>query len=454
MNRCARCSSAKGRAAEPNVRILLTSNAPHLPPRGGSTRSNLAWLTMLASRGHECRVVAPAARGETPEQAERLRMDIEEQGLEAHPAGADPALGADVVRYGAITLYLVRDPARMRAALQAQIAEFAPAWVLVSSEDLGQVLLQEAHRSAPGRVVYLAHTPQMFPFGPYSLNPHPRGAALVAGAAGIVAIGLAMAGYLEQHLGRRPAVIHPPVYGPGPYPRREPDEDGWITMVNPCAVKGISIFLALARRFPAWRFAALRGWGTTAEDLRAMEQLANVTLLPKVKDISTVLRRTKILLMPSLWPEGFGLIVMEAMLHGVPVLASDQGGLVEAKADTRYVLPVRPIERYRTVFDENRLPAPVVPEQDIEPWAGALEELMSDADLYRREAGAARAAAEKFVAGVRPGALEEFLAALEPAGAPAVAERPAPGSAARLSAERRALLAARLREQRKPRESV
>ena len=42
--------------------------------------------------------------------------------------------------------------------------------------------------------------------------------------------------------------------------------------------------------------------------------------------------------MPSLWYEGFGLTVMEAMLHGIPVIASDAGGLVEAKHGTAYVI--------------------------------------------------------------------------------------------------------------------
>jgi len=404
---------------------------------------------MLASRGHECRVVAPAVSGDTPQQAARVRAELDEQGLRPIPVHTDARTGVELWRHGALTVCSVRDPGRARAVLRQQIAAFEPTWVLVSSEDLGQGLLQEAHRSAAGRVIYLAHTPQMFPFGPYSLNPNAAGAELVARSAGIVAIGNTMADYIEQHLGVRPAVIHPPVYGPGPHPRRPPEEDGLILMVNPCAVKGITIFLALARRFPEYRFGALRGWGTTTEDLQALARLANVSLLPKVKEITAVLSRTKILLMPSLWPEGFGLIVMEAMLHGVPVLASDQGGLAEAKAGTRYVLPVRPIERYRTVFDENRLPMPVVPEQDIEPWARAVRELMSDPELYRREAEAARTAAERFVAGVRATALEEYLAALKP-GAGRAAPAPAFEAVRRLSAERRALLAARLRNMKPP----
>ena len=50
------------------MRILLTSSASHVPPRGGSTRSNLAWLEALAAGGHACRVVGGALSTDTPER--------------------------------------------------------------------------------------------------------------------------------------------------------------------------------------------------------------------------------------------------------------------------------------------------------------------------------------------------------------------------------------------------
>ena len=39
----------------------------------------------------------------------------------------------------------------------------------------------------------------------------------------------------------------------------------------------------------------------------------------------TVFSRSKLLLMPSLWNESFGLVAAEAMLNGIPVLASNRG---------------------------------------------------------------------------------------------------------------------------------
>ena len=52
-------------------------------------------------------------------------------------------------------------------------------------------------------------------------------------------------------------VIHPPIYGAGPFERSQNFQHGLITIINPCAVKGISIFLALAEKFPDLKFGAL-----------------------------------------------------------------------------------------------------------------------------------------------------------------------------------------------------
>jgi glycosyltransferase involved in cell wall biosynthesis len=62
---------------------------------------------------------------------------------------------------------------------------------------------------------------------------------------------------------------------------------------------------------PHLEFAAVPGWGTTSEDRTALAKLPNVRLLPNAPRIDDILIRTRILLMPSLWYEGFGLIVME-----------------------------------------------------------------------------------------------------------------------------------------------
>ena len=124
------------------MRILLTSNAPYAPPKGGSTRSNLIWLQRLAKSGHACRVVCP-----TVDDTVSDSRTVDPSGIEIHS---------------------VHRLSRRTALLSDAIHEFQPDWVLVSSEDLSHVLLRDAHHTAPNRLVYLAHTPQWYPFGPAS----------------------------------------------------------------------------------------------------------------------------------------------------------------------------------------------------------------------------------------------------------------------------------------------
>ena len=84
------------------MRILLTSSASHVPPRGGSTRSNLAWLNAMSRNGHVCRVVAGTLPADTPEKVAQVRRELEDQEMErASPeirAIADPIQRVAILR--------------------------------------------------------------------------------------------------------------------------------------------------------------------------------------------------------------------------------------------------------------------------------------------------------------------------------------------------------------------
>lgn len=406
------------------MKILLASAASYDPPRGGSTRSNLAWLRHLAGSGHECRVVC----GFPLDRASGSRDAVVHEGIALLPA-------ADDVR---------------RAALRREIQTSQPDFVLVSSEDLSHMLLAESCRYAADRVVYLAHTPQFYPFGPAAWNPDPEAAASVAQCAGVVAIAEFTARYIREHGGCCARVIHPPVYGPPPFRKLGSPESGAVAMINPCAVKGIGIFASLARRFPQRGFAALPGWGTTSSDCALLESLPNFRWLEPCRDIEQMLGQTRLLLMPSLWLEGFGLIVVEAMLRGIPVLAADEGGLRESSLETARTIPVHPIREFTGAFDERHLPVPVVPEQDIEPWAEAIWAL-EDTATYESESQAVKQAAEGFVSGLRAEDFEQFLKNLNARGESRVLPTP-PVPA--LSPERRELLLRRLRHAHQNKKSV
>lgn len=390
------------------MRILLAANASYDPPKGGSTRSNLIWLRHLISRGHECQVVCGSTR------SGRSQLD-------------------------GIGILTVADLPRHTDALAQEIQRFQPDWVLVSSEDVSHTLLRQAAHLAPDRIVYLAHTPQWFPFGPASWYQDEQATHIIRRAAGVVVISHHVAAYVAEYAGCTATVIHPPMYGEAPYPDFARFESGALLMVNPCAVKGISIFCKLASALPHLQFAALEGWGTTSEDRRSLAGVPNIELWKTVKGIDEALGKSRILLMPSLWYEGFGLIAMEAMLRGLPVVASDSGGLKEAKAGTGYIIPVRPIRGYRPEFDETHMPVPVLEEQDIEPWIAAVRSLTEDEASYSAESQRSREMALRFVSQLRVERFEQFLLGLTPS-----EKSPEPSSRwDRLTPAQRALLLAR-----------
>jgi glycosyltransferase involved in cell wall biosynthesis len=173
-----------------------------------------------------------------------------------------------------------------------------------------------------------------------------------------------------------------------------------------------------------------------------MQSLPNVRVLETVPGIDEVLAQARLLLMPSLWFEGFGLIAMEAMLRGLPVIASNAGGLVEAKQGTGFIIPVRPIEKFEAVFDETHMPKPVEVPQDIGPWEEALRLLVTDEALYWREADTSRRVAEQFVSRLRASDFADLLGRLKHGTPASLPEQQ------KLSPAQRALLLQRLRKGR------
>jgi glycosyltransferase involved in cell wall biosynthesis len=213
-----------------------------------------------------------------------------------------------------------------------------------------------------------------------------------------------MQDYVREYAALHAELLYLPVYGTGPFPNLARHDRGFVTMINPCALKGISIFLALARACPHIEFAAVPTWGSDQSVLREIASTPNVTVLEPSDDIEDILRQTRILLAPSLWPETFGYVVPEAMVRGIPVLASRLGGLVEAKLGVGYLLPVAPAERRGGSY--------AFPTQDVAPWLAALQQLLNDPDAYRSCSAASRDAALQFVSQARVGNFERLLTSL------------------------------------------
>lgn len=116
----------------------------------------------------------------------------------------------------------------------------------------------------------------------------------------------------------------------------------------------------------------------------------------------------KVLLVPSVWYEAWGIVVIEAHLRGIPVICSNAGALPEAMRGLEYIIPVDTIKGDR---DANGIY--VVPEQDIELWAKTLNELMSDRVLYEKLSSEVHEKTEQWLRDMDMTALERWLLSLE-----------------------------------------
>jgi glycosyltransferase involved in cell wall biosynthesis len=123
-----------------------------------------------------------------------------------------------------------------------------------------------------------------------------------------------------------------------PNPVRMPDEAlpasddmvGCVLFVGRLeSYKGVDVFMDLVRGRPDVRFA-MAGDGSARTAIEAAH-LANLAILGQLNqvDLLSAIRSAACVVVPSLWPEAFGLTAVEAMAAGTPIIASRTGGLTE-----------------------------------------------------------------------------------------------------------------------------
>jgi glycosyltransferase involved in cell wall biosynthesis len=117
-----------------------------------------------------------------------------------------------------------------------------------------------------------------------------------------------------------------------------------------------------------------------------------------------VWKEVKVLLVPSLWFEAWGMVVVEAQLRGIPVLSSTSGGLPEAKLGVPYIIPVNPLTGEHD--EEGKY---VVDYQNIEPWVETLEMLMRDEKEYKSVSSQARKTTAEWLTDMDARGLENWM---------------------------------------------
>ncbi len=385
------------------MRILLAHNSLYYPSFGGGDKSNRLLMEALALRGHEVRVVARVEKFGS-EAHNHLLSELTSRDVTVDQKSSSLQFHLNAVD----TRVLTRDPL-LRAFFDAQVRDFDPDVILTSTDDPGQLLLQTALRAQRARIVYLVRAIIGLPFGPDSPFANEAKTAAIRRADGIVGVSENVAEYARTW-GKMDAVHFPiSLLDPGEPPCVGRFDNRYVTMVNPCAVKGISIFMGLAARFPGVEFAAVPTWGTTAADVGALRKLPNMTLLPPVDDIHAFMEQTRVALVPSLWAEARSRIILEAMVRGIPVMASNVGGLKEAKLGVDYLLPVAPVVRYKSRVDHLMVPMAEIPDQDLTPWHAALERLLADRAHYDHLSAVSRRAALAYALNLNALPFEAYL---------------------------------------------
>jgi glycosyltransferase involved in cell wall biosynthesis len=139
------------------------------------------------------------------------------------------------------------------------------------------------------------------------------------------------ADWYRQRFGIESAVIHPLIQVEN---YRTETARNHVVFINPHKDKGLDVALAVAKACPDIPFLFVETWIMSADERAALDAalapLANITLVPRTRDMRTIYSKARMVLAPSRWAEAFGRIAAEAHVSGIPVIASDRGGLPEA----------------------------------------------------------------------------------------------------------------------------
>lgn len=193
---------------------------------------------------------------------------------------------------------------------------------------------------------------------------------------GFIANSQFIASLIEEKTGQIP-FIFPPFIELSQYKNKTTRE--FVTFINPIPVKGVETAIALATRCNDVNFLFIEGWPlskTQRNDLKnTLRQHKNIRLTGSITEKNKIFSSTKVLLVPSQCEEAFGRVVLEAQISGIPVIATNIGGLPESVGKGGVLIP---------------------PEAGIDAWQDALIKICNDTNYYTILADLAKTNAECF----------------------------------------------------------
>jgi hypothetical protein len=267
---------------------------------------------------------------------------------------AKRALAARVVAVDFVFKHYEREARRwegldvdcVRLGCDPQIAAGAYDVVVVSSPELGVCRWVASHCDAPLKIA-MCHDYAGAPWGPFTNTDEDQREELYAVLAGwrLLTDSQHVADYHnrfapEAYSAR--GLANPPTarqcYGAcyGYYERHnmphfaDAIDREYVTIISPCAPKGLSMIAALSPMMPTTKFLCVATAWTNGVVQHILKRFENVDIQMGTQNVDDFYAQTKVLIVPSIWPEAFGLVTMEASARGIPVVSTDHGGLAEA----------------------------------------------------------------------------------------------------------------------------
>ncbi len=362
--------------------LLVHTHRLHQPVHGAAAYMRRLVETLQAE-GHECQVVTVLDEAGDAERYRQRKDQLESLGVS--PKKVRDGIYAYTIA-GVRYLGIVGGAADFSARVWIELRTWLADAVLLSDE-IDSHTVNAARRVvefAPARTVFYLHTVSHLPAGRYALDPSGERLRMLQRAGALVATSEYMREQVREITGRDAEVLYPDT----DMMEERGDAPGAVTLINACGFKGIGLFLALARSMPEVEFLAVEGWGTSGTDRRRLASQPNVRLMSWQDTIELVLEQTRVLMVPTVLPESFPIVVIEAMAAGIPVLASDLGGLKESKLGVPWLMPVCEAKPERGAFR--------IPEQPVAAWREVLERVLNDPSHYREISRRSRDAVAAF----------------------------------------------------------
>lgn len=166
--------------------------------------------------------------------------------------------------------------------------------------------------------------------------------------------------------------------------RAQSENVKYVTLVNPNPLKGLAIFVKLQEMFsqkhPEIPFLVINVRGDFSSDLKFLHNKdgspydalysKDIEILEHRQDPRFIYDISRVIVMPSVWHETWGCVATEAVMNGIPVLASKSGGLPEAVREGGILLdaPESTQKDHLCVPDDD----------EISPWVEALERCLNE----------------------------------------------------------------------------